>query len=89
MFTVLLFYQSSSFSDSFWVGGTDLVKENLWMWATSQRRITSSRFSDWERNQPDNYRGKEHCMEIYIKTDKWNDRACHDWKKFICERDSK
>lgn len=72
--------------DTFWLGGTDLVKEYHWVWATSQRGIT---INNWYRNQPDNYRGKEHCMEIYYKSEKWSDRYCRESRKFICERDLK
>lgn len=75
-------------SGRFWLGGTDLIIENHWMWVADQTKITTSLFSNWYRTQPDNGNGNEHCMEIQ-ETGSWNDINCRDTRKYICERNVK
>lgn len=74
-----------SFSDDFWIGGTDEVLEGVWMWAPKGTKIT---YSNWNRGAPEDTHGNEDCLEI-VKWDglvgKWNDDNCSDESHFICE----
>ncbi|XP_061401398.1 lectin subunit alpha-like [Musca vetustissima] len=44
-------------------------------------------YSNWNKGEPNNYKGNEHCTEISVKADfKWNDEKCDEnYYGFICE----
>ncbi|XP_013870943.1 galactose-specific lectin nattectin [Austrofundulus limnaeus] len=46
-----------------WVGGTNAVQNDLWMW-TDGSPFT---FTAWGSGEPNNVDGKEHCMEINLR----------------------
>lgn len=75
--------------DHFWIGGTDIFKENHWIWITSQTLITTSQFSDWRGIQPDNAGNRENCMDLRDHIPGWNDYVCDDKQRFICEKNLK
>lgn len=75
-------------NDYSWIGATDLIKENHWIWVASQTRMTTSLFSDWSSGEPNNRKSAEHClMAKHDIPDIWNDAPCFDSWKFICERE--
>ncbi|XP_071136766.1 galactose-specific lectin nattectin-like [Mytilus edulis] len=66
----------------YWIGGTDIQNENLWIWSSSETKLT---FFDWSPNQPNNYYGGQHCLEFNYKS-AWNDKECALLRPFICEK---
>ena len=89
-FIIIFFLTFIFFSVNFWVGGTDLLKENHWIWVRSQTWMTTSVFSDWQRNEPNNRDGSEHCIALRASASgQWNDAECHTSVRFICERELK
>ena len=74
-------------ADKVWIGGSDAFKEGEWRWISTMEVISSSKFSDWSRGQPDNGSGTEDCMELNPAFDfLWNDDQCYNLHKFICEK---
>ncbi|XP_048729451.1 perlucin-like protein isoform X2 [Ostrea edulis] len=68
----------------FWIGGTDAVVEDTWVWMTSQTEFS---FSDWARNFPDDYDSNEDCAHMWSDVDfSWNDSHCDERMNFICEK---
>ncbi|CAC5395278.1 unnamed protein product [Mytilus coruscus] len=68
---------------TYWLGGTDIVTEGIWMWTTSQTLFT---FTDWNDNNPSNDGGSEHCLEMRYQIDyKWNDNYCDETCNYICQ----
>ncbi|XP_035829273.1 C-type lectin domain family 4 member F-like isoform X2 [Aplysia californica] len=69
-----------------WIGATDQDKEGTWTWVTSNKPLS---VEDWAKNQPDNYKGKEHCLEIgaVFEGKTWNDLWCDDKLGYLCQRD--
>lgn len=66
----------------YWIGGTDIQNENLWIWSSSETKLT---FFDWSPAQPNNYYGDQHCLEFNYKS-AWNDKECALLRPFICEK---
>ena len=73
---------------SLWLGGTDILQEHNFLWATSGTRITYDRFNDWHPRQPDNKEDSEHCL-MMDQHSGWHDAACSEHKRFVCEKDNK
>ncbi|XP_034038503.1 collectin-12-like [Thalassophryne amazonica] len=71
----------------FWMGLTDRVEENVWMWVDGTLPI----FTNWKPGQPDNWthghEDGEDCAGL-IHNASWNDFYCTDRIGFICERPS-
>ncbi|XP_031417283.1 galactose-specific lectin nattectin-like isoform X1 [Clupea harengus] len=56
-----------------WIGGYDAVKEGLWFWSDGSR----FNFITWSPGNPDNYLGKEHCIQMNHGGSRlWNDSPC-------------
>ncbi|KAG8335477.1 hypothetical protein J6590_067426 [Homalodisca vitripennis] len=70
--------------DYFWVSGINIDKNTTWMWATTGRPFT---FTDWIDNQPDNWKGNEHCLMLNTNDlgHIWNDYDCLSIINYICE----
>ncbi|XP_078146310.1 ladderlectin-like [Centroberyx gerrardi] len=63
-----------------WIGGSDNAQENLWLWSDGSKFD----FFYWT-NQPDNYGGREHCVEMSDEGEKgWNDYSCGTQLPFVC-----
>uniref|UniRef100_A0A3Q2U6V3 Galactose-specific lectin nattectin-like n=1 Tax=Fundulus heteroclitus TaxID=8078 RepID=A0A3Q2U6V3_FUNHE len=65
-----------------WIGGYDAVTEKTWLWSDG----SSFQFVNWYNNQPDNYRGTQHCLEINYGGDYWNDMPCTSSMPFVCAK---
>ena len=64
-----------------WLGGTDLVVEGRWYWASSGLEMLD--YKNFERGEP-NDNGGENCLEV-VKSKQWNDGDCESHNKFICQ----
>lgn len=68
----------------FWIGGTDIQNEGLWIWSSEETEIT---FFDWAAKQPSNSRSIEHCLIFnYLQSQQWNDSNCSLLRRFICKK---
>uniref|UniRef100_UPI0037E90BCB galactose-specific lectin nattectin-like n=1 Tax=Semicossyphus pulcher TaxID=241346 RepID=UPI0037E90BCB len=67
-----------------WIGGYDAVKEGEWKWSDG----TPFDYMNWGKDEPNNFKKIEHCMEFnYNEKDHLNDWKC-EWKRsYICGRD--
>ncbi|XP_067340520.1 hepatic lectin-like [Channa argus] len=79
--------------DSFWIGLTDSVEEDKWVWVDGSLLSTSLTF--WSPGQPTNRTGRnpieEDCVMMGEKTEVvdlkcWHDRACEVELRRICEK---
>ncbi|KAM9171943.1 C-type lectin LmsL-like [Pangshura tecta] len=67
-----------------WIGLWDLEANQGWRWV--DKSLVS--FSTWDKRQPDNRVGNEHCVVLDHRTgfQKWHDYPCTDRFSFICKR---
>ncbi|XP_078679028.1 uncharacterized protein LOC144914705 isoform X8 [Branchiostoma floridae x Branchiostoma belcheri] len=63
----------------------DILKENVWRWMDGQEL---GDFTNWAPGEPNNsgVGPGEDCVEYYPR--QWNDKECHDARKFICQVDT-
>ena len=64
-----------------WLGAHDLITEGKWFWATSRKPVSD--FTFWKPGEPNNFEGREDCMQIDGGT--WNDQDCGDHSPSICQ----
>ena len=69
-------------ANSFWTGGNDIKKEGTWVYYNSKKPVPKL---SWTRGQPDNFGGREDCMEFRLNFGGLNDWLCYRKGKFICE----
>ena len=68
----------------YWIGGNDQETEGNWVWISHGCPI---KFNAWKKNQPDNYKGIEHCAYVSpIHAIQWNDANCKTLFFYICEK---
>ncbi|XP_065075436.1 lectin subunit alpha-like [Ochlerotatus camptorhynchus] len=70
-----------------WIGASDLAQEGNFVWHATGMEPT---FSKWNRLQPDNAGGTEHCVHMWYEPTKnwnwhWNDWNCELKLTFVCE----
>ncbi|XP_050518120.1 perlucin-like [Diabrotica virgifera virgifera] len=68
----------------FWTSGTTLPHDK-WVWMSTGRPIV---FTNWQKNQPDNWEGKEHTLEVeyhYGKDLEWNDLDQDRYLNALCK----
>ena len=63
-----------------WIGITDREDEGDWRTVTGE----SITYDNWQRGQPDNWRGAEHCAQLQPWTGEWNDIGCDQRQAWIC-----
>lgn len=71
---------------SFWTSGTDIEKENTWVWEGLEGRAFG--YKDW---QPGSEASELHadCLAMYgVAGYKWDDQDCDNKLYFICEREA-
>jgi hypothetical protein len=67
-----------------WVGITDIIVENRWVYDSSMTPIQNN---NWGPHEPDGRRG-ENCVVISRGYHgKYADVDCHTTRGFICEKD--
>ena len=67
----------------FYIGVTDMYTHRTWRKATTFGR---QNFMYWYRGQPDNSRGAQHCVRVYVDGMAWDDIDCSAKNHFICEK---
>lgn len=85
-----MFLQSNIYSSvllvlfiAFCLGGTDSVTEGTFMWASSNKGITTT---DWNIGQPDNYQDRQDCLCMESTFNyRWDDADCATQHQYICE----
>lgn len=72
-------------NEHYWMGLTDAASEGNWQWLVP----TTSAYSNWNTNEPNNDGGLENYGEMIASSGKWNDMAgyycIHRNIGFICE----
>ncbi|XP_016997352.3 C-type lectin 37Da-like [Drosophila takahashii] len=72
---------------NYWTSGNDLGKTGTHNWFSNAQRININR---WAPRQPDNYKGREHCIQFgYIygssKDYQLDDSPCGESKNYVCK----
>ncbi|XP_039444675.2 perlucin-like [Culex pipiens pallens] len=69
----------------YWIAATNIGRNGSYVWITDNTPVIYTNFLP---QQPDNYGGDEHCIEVGhggIGTTQWNDRQCEKKSRYICE----
>ena len=68
-----------------WIGYDDLITEGMFVWKDG----SESKWENWRANDnPDNYKGIEHCVEMFVDDNpegQWNDIKCSKRMRFVCK----
>ncbi|XP_070546894.1 perlucin-like [Ptychodera flava] len=73
-------------SDTVWIGTRRAVVDcgcSKWFMIHG---LTQAVFTSWSPSEPNNSGGTEHCVEIRICNNLWNDQTCSDELKSVCEK---
>uniref|UniRef100_H3BZF8 C-type lectin domain-containing protein n=1 Tax=Tetraodon nigroviridis TaxID=99883 RepID=H3BZF8_TETNG len=73
--------------DLFWIGLTDSVTEDTWLWVNGSS--LDERLKFWAIDEPNNYLDGEDCVRMGNtggNINSWSDRACGHSEKSICEK---
>ncbi|XP_046875275.1 ladderlectin-like isoform X2 [Hypomesus transpacificus] len=66
-----------------WIGGTDNVRNRVWLWSDGSRFD----FQYWAKREPNNHGRREPCINInFDGKGAWNDLYCHASLGFICSK---
>lgn len=68
-----------------WLGLTDQLTENTFIWDSTQKGMT---YNAWSYNQPDNNYGLQDCVHMWCwnNNGEWDDDYCDDGNhKTLCE----
>ncbi|XP_065276825.1 C-type lectin-like [Emys orbicularis] len=67
-----------------WIGLSDPQHDQTWRWSDD----SSFNFRAWDKGQPNNLTGDEHCTVLFYDTGfpKWHDYPCDTKFSFICKR---
>ncbi len=80
-----------------WMGGNDANAEGVWVWHDDVQFWQGGAggvepdgvFSRWRGGEPNNGNGVEDCGTVDDNANgRWDDRACNQVHRFICERDA-
>ncbi|XP_055060106.2 uncharacterized protein [Misgurnus anguillicaudatus] len=78
-------YISSIATDIVWIGLSDIAEEGKMKWVDNTPLIKGF----WVENEPNNYFGREDCVELNPSKpvlNNWNDLPCTNTRKWICEK---
>jgi hypothetical protein len=67
-----------------WIGARDFEEEGNFRWLDGDELDPED--ASWGAGQPDNYEGREDCVELRANDDNWNDASCGSDKPALCER---
>lgn len=65
---------------SLWTGLSDRNVEGGYVWSDR----SPLQFTSWNSRQPDNWKGLEDCVEMYMGGT-WNDLTCSEIRHFACK----
>ncbi|KAG7482415.1 hypothetical protein JOB18_020821 [Solea senegalensis] len=66
-----------------WVGGSDAQENNQWLWSDG----TPFHYVNWCPGEPNNYGGKQHCLQMNHGAEKcWDDYGCNARKPSVCSK---
>ena len=90
IFIIIIIFQDHSRSSSsfkLWIGATDDIVENTWLWYGIDKPLAQG-YTNWAHNQPDNGEGDhdEDCVCIRSSDWKWHDYSCHEKMFYACEK---
>ncbi|XP_022310239.1 C-type lectin domain family 3 member A-like [Crassostrea virginica] len=71
-----------SLRHSYWIGITDLISENEWVYSSNLQRIQST---DWAHHEPNGGNDQNCALLFYPQHSQWIDINCHASEYFICE----
>eukprot|EP00117_Sycon_ciliatum_P045285 scpid40673/ scgid32565/ Protein eyes shut; Protein spacemaker len=63
-----------------WIGASDLAQESRWK---DLKGVTLT-YTPWDRNEPGNNRGAEHCARFLVNGGRWHDDNCGRAFSFTC-----
>lgn len=69
--------------EDMWLGASDFDDEGNFRWFDGDDVDGEG---PWAPAQPDNFEGREDCMELRAMDDRWNDVPCMSEKLALCER---
>ncbi|CAH1772722.1 unnamed protein product [Owenia fusiformis] len=71
----------------YWIGANDLIQEGQFIWVGTNKPLSYTTWADINGPQPDNNKGKEHCVHLRDIHDlNWNDINCFEYEfRSICE----
>ncbi|XP_011415448.2 ladderlectin [Magallana gigas] len=69
---------------NFWIGVTDLIEEDMWMYASTQELVNMTS-SLWSTNEPNGYTSSNCGLLMAALHAKMGDYICTRAEKFICE----
>ena len=67
---------------SYWIGITDLISENEWVYSSNLQRIQTT---DWAHHEPNGGNVQNCALLSYPQHSHWIDINCHASEYFICE----
>ena len=67
---------NKSGSDKGWIGIQWNAHDKLYWIDGSPAYRSNFTYTNWDSKQPDNYKNKVGCGEIYLGYGKWNDGVC-------------
>jgi hypothetical protein len=67
-----------------WLGASDFEDEGTFRWVDGDEVDPDG---SWAPAQPDNFEGRENCLELREQDDNWNDVPCLSPKLALCERE--
>ncbi|XP_052902867.1 perlucin-like protein [Anopheles moucheti] len=75
--------------DVYFIGGTDLGRQDRWMWIGLNKQLKDSDYQNFHTGEPNNLGGNQHCLTIgYFKAEnrgKWDDDNCMKQRNgYIC-----
>ena len=84
--TLCYLYLANLQNSGWWIGARRMQGEFKWQSVTGGWGTMS--YTNWYNGQPDNYQGKEDCVQI-VKNESppfgWNDNECGVKLPFLCE----
>ncbi|XP_038072839.1 echinoidin-like [Patiria miniata] len=82
-FILHMWAEKGSRYDRLWVGFNDLDWEGHYKWVGINKPLD---YTNWLREQPNNYGHSQDCGAIHTISGYWNDETCTRKYAFICER---
>ncbi|XP_006825856.1 C-type lectin BfL-2-like [Saccoglossus kowalevskii] len=69
----------------YWTGLNDIDEEGVYRWPDGSV-LESEDYSRWARNQPNNRKNSQDCVQIWKDAGyKWDDATCTKRKPYVCE----